>query len=54
MENLFYSYLHLYPGKADVILNAIAKGISDADAQRMTGKERIDEITSHTLDTLDP
>lgn len=54
MQDLFYSYLHLYPGKADVILNAIAKGISIADAQHMTGRERTDEITSHILDALDP
>ena len=54
MQNLFYSYLHLYPGKADVILKAIAEGVSAADAQRMTGRERIDEITSHILDALDP
>lgn len=54
MQNLFYSYLQLYPGKADVILDAISEGISEADDRHMTGKERDDEVTGYILDALDP
>ena len=53
MDNLFYVYLNLYPGKADVIINAIKSGIEEADILHMEGKDRIDEINSHILNSLD-
>lgn len=40
MNDLFYIYLSLYPGKADIILDAIRRGIEEADLLHMTGKDR--------------
>lgn len=54
MDNLFYVYLKLYPGKADTILEAIKSGIAEADSLHMEGKERIGQINCHILDALDP
>lgn len=54
MNNLFYVYLKLYPGKTDLILSAIGKAIEAADSLHMEGKERIDQINCHILDALDP
>lgn len=54
MDNLFFVYLKLYPGKADLILSAIKKGIEAADSSHLKGKDRTDEINIHILDTLDP
>lgn len=53
MDNLFYVYLNLYPGKADIILNAIKMGIAEADTSHMEGKDRTEAISSHILDALD-
>lgn len=53
MDNLFFVYQALYPGKENVIIDAIKKGIEKADILNITGKERIDEISSHILDALD-
>lgn len=53
MDNLFFTYQTLYPGKTDVILDAIKKGIEVADSMRMEGKDRINEINSHIMDALD-
>lgn len=53
MKNLFFAYLRLYPGKADLILNAIKNGIDKSDSLHLTGKDRLDEINSHILDALD-
>lgn len=40
MNNLFYIYLSLYPSKADIILDAIRRGIEEADSLHMTGKKK--------------
>jgi hypothetical protein len=53
MDNLFCTYLKLYPGKADVIMDAIRSGIESADNQCIKGRDREDEINSHILDALD-
>lgn len=51
--DLFYVYLNLYPGKADIILNAIKAGIAEADTTHLKGKDRTDTISSHIMDALD-
>lgn len=53
MENLFFAYLRIYPGKKDIIMDAISKGIADADRLQLTGKDRIDKVNSHILVALD-
>lgn len=53
MDNLFYIYLKLYPGKADTILDAICRGIETADALDMTGKDRNAVIDGFILESLD-
>lgn len=53
MDDLFYVYRNLYPGQENIIIDAIKKGIEKADILNITGKERIDEISSHILDALD-
>lgn len=53
MDNLFYIYLNLYPGKADIILNAIKKGIEKADILRIEGKDRTEAISNHIINALD-
>lgn len=53
MNNLFYIYLSLYPGKADIILDAIHRGIEEADSLHMTGKKRNAVISSFILESLD-
>ena len=40
-ENLFYTYLRLYPGKADVIQNAMEKGKKEAEMDGITGETGI-------------
>lgn len=52
-NKLFYIYLSLYPGKADVIHSAISRGIEKADMQCLEGKERQDCIECEILDALD-
>ena len=51
--DLFSVYLNLYPGKADIILNAIKAGIAEADTTHLKGKDRTDTISSHIMDALD-
>lgn len=41
MKNLLLSYLRLYPGKADVISNAIAEAKEDAKAEGLNDIESI-------------
>lgn len=51
--NLFYVYLNLYPGKADIILDAIKNGLAEADTTHLKGKDRTDTISSHIMDALE-
>lgn len=53
MDDLFFVYLNLYPGKADIILNAIKTGIAEADLSHLKGRDRTEKISSHILDALD-
>lgn len=39
MKNLFFTYLNLYPGKADVINAAIIEAKEDATMQGLTETE---------------
>ena len=53
-NNLFHTYLRLFPGMADRILNAITDGEKEADAKSLLGKERQDFIEEKILDRVDP
>lgn len=53
MNNLFYIYLSLYPDKADIIFDAIRRGIEEADSLYITGKKRNAVISSFILESLD-
>ena len=54
MNNIFYTYLRLYPGKADVILSAMNRAAAEADNLRLTGRSREDYIEGEVLDAVDP
>lgn len=53
MMDLFYTYLRLYPGKADVIRKAMADGEKEVQAQGLAGKEAQDLTEAYILDALD-
>lgn len=52
-NNLFYTYLRLYPGKADVIMHAIKNGQFKAEIANADEKERLEIIECEILDALD-
>lgn len=52
MTNLFFTYLKLYPGKADIINAAIIEAKEDAAAQHLTEKETISLAEGYILAEL--
>lgn len=49
MNSLFYTYLKLYPGKADVIMNAIREGEEHAHALGYTEESDIQECVEYAI-----
>ena len=52
-NDLFYTYLRLYPGKADVIRTAMDRGYAMAKKNGITGSEADAYAESEILDALD-
>lgn len=54
MNKLFATYNRLFPGKADVIIDAMNRAEKEADSQNLMGKEKDDYIESEILDAVNP
>lgn len=51
---MFATYIRLYPGKGDVIADAMDLGESIAANMGLTGKEYSDRVEAEVLDAVDP
>lgn len=54
MQNIFFTYNRLYPGKADIIHDAIRNASIEGENMGLSGKALNDYVESEVLDKVDP
>lgn len=54
VNSIFHTYNRLYPGKADVIMDAISNAQARAEKTGMSEEETLDLIESEIIDRVDP